>query len=195
MKTRTIIITCLSIVVVLAVGYEYSQAQPRSNTSNSKIGIVSIMEVFRDSKKCEAHRSSIIAEQNKVRAEMEKLAKQIEAEEAGLKALRPDSIDYLAQRKELIDKRSRLTAQQEFNKDNLVLKEYRFSKQFYEDILELTSDIAKEMGLDLVLTQDQIDSLALSVNEISNTIRNHKVLYGGGCIDITKEVIARLDKK
>ncbi len=128
-----------------------------------------------------------------MRTELESLAKQIESQEAGLNALKPDSMDYLAQRKELIDKRSSLNAQQEFNRERMVLKEYGWSKEFYQEILRVTSEVAKEKGLDLVLEQDQIDLLPLSVNDIMRTISTNKVLYSSGCVDITSDVMARLD--
>lgn len=191
MKARTIFLVCLAGVVILTMGYEYSQAQP--GASSSKIGIVSVMRIFRDSKKSVAHRTEIISEQNRMRAELESLAKQINAQEATIKALKPDSIDYLAQRKELIDKRSSLDAQQEFNRERMVLKEYKWSKEFYQEILQVTSELAKEKGLDLVLEQDQIELLPLSVNDIMRTISTNKVLYSSGCVEISGEVMARLD--
>lgn len=195
MKARTMVLGCLAGLVILTMGYEYSQAQSKGDTPSSKIGIVSILKVFRDCKKSTAQRDEIIAEQNRIRAELQNLSKEIEAQEAGLKALKPDSSDYLAQRKELIDKQVRLEAQQEFNKEQVILKQYKWSKELYQDILRITSELAEQKGLDLVLKKDEIDLLALSVNEFSQTIRTHKVLYSGGCVDISDEVVALLDKE
>jgi len=195
MNIKTRVLGCLAGVVILAMGYEYSQAQPKADTGSSKIGTVSILKVFRDCKRSAAHRTEFITEQSTIRAELEKLSKQLEAQEAGLRVLKPDSSDYLAQRKELINKRASMEAQQEFNKERRVLKEYKWSKEIYQDILRITSELAKQKGLDLVLEKDEIDVLALNVNEISRTISTHKVLYSGGCVDITNEVVARLDKE
>ena len=47
----------------------------------------------------------------------------------------------------------------------------------------------------MVLEKDEIDISALSVNEFNQTMITHKVLYSGGCMDITDEVMARLDKE
>ena len=195
MKVKTMVLSCLTGVVILAMGYEYSQAQPKADTSSSKIGTVSILKVFRDSKRSDAHRTEFNAEQSKIIAALKILSKEIEAQEAGLRALKPESSDYLAQRKELIDKQARLEAEQKFNKEQAILKEYRWSKELYNDILQITSELAEQKGLDLVLEKDEIDVLALSLNQISDTIRTHKVLYSGGCVDISDEVVARLDKE
>lgn len=195
MKTKTMVLGFLAGVVILAMGYEYSQAQPKADTSSSKIGTVSIMKVFRNSKRSDAHRTEFNTEQSKIRAVLKTLSKEIEAQEAGLKALKPESSDYLAQRKELINKRASLEAQQTFNKEQVILKQYRWSKELYQDILRITSELAEQKGLDLVVEKDEINEISLSVNEISRTMSTHKVLYSGGCVDISDEVVARLDKE
>jgi len=195
MKARTMVLGCLAGVVILAMGYEYSQAQSKGDTPSSKIGTVSILKVFRECKRSAAHRNELNAEQNRIRAELQTLSKEIEAQEAGLRAFKQDSSDYLAQRKDLIDKRASLEAQQEFNKEQAILKQYKLSKELYQDILRITSELAEQKGLDLVLEKNEIDEISLSVNEISRTMSTHKVLYSGGCIDISDEVVARLDKE
>jgi Skp family chaperone for outer membrane proteins len=195
MKARTMVLGFLAGVFILAMAptsNKRGQAQSKGDTPSSKIGVVSILKVFSDCKRSAAQRAELIAEQNKIRAELQNLSKEIEAQEAGLKAFKQDSSDYLAQRKELIDKRVRLEAEQEFNKEQVILKQYKWSKELYQDILRITSELAEQKGLDLVLKKDEIDLLALSVNEFSQTIRTHKVLYSGGCVDISDEVVARL---
>jgi len=195
MKVKTMVLSCLTGVVIMAMVYEYSQAQPKTNTPSSKIGIVSILKVFRDCKRSDAHRTEFNAERNRIRAELQNLSKEIEAQEAGLRALKPESSDYLAQRKELIDKQVRLEAQQKFYEEQAILKQYKLSKELYQDILRITSELAEQKGLDLVLEKNEIDEISLSVNEISRTMSTHKVLYSGGCVDISDEVVARLDKE
>lgn len=195
MKIRTMVLSCLAGVVIMAMVFEYSQAQSKSNTPSSKIGVVSILKVFRDCKRSDAHRTEFNAEQSKIIAALQTLSKDIAAQEAGLKALKPESSDYLAQRKVLIDNQARLEAEQKFYKEQGILKQYKWSKELYQDILRITSELAEQKGLNLVLRKDEIDLLALSVNEISETVRTHKVLYSGGCVDISDEVVARLDKE
>ncbi len=200
MKARTMFLGCLAGVVILAMGYpdggnRDSQAQSKDDTPSSKIGIVSILKVFRDCKRSAAHRTEFLTWQRRIRDELEKLSKEVEAQEAALKALKQDSSDYLIQRKELINKRTSLQAQQDFNKEHAILKEYIWSKKLYQDILRITSELAEQKGLDLVLEKDEIDEISLSVNEISRTMSTHKVLYSGGCVDISDEVVARLDKE
>jgi Skp family chaperone for outer membrane proteins len=200
MKARTMVLGCLAGVVILAMGYpdggnRDSQAQSKGDTPSSKIGTVSILKIFHDCKRSAAHRTEFLTWQDRIRAELKKLSKEIEDQQVVLKALKPESSDYLIRRKELIDKRVRLEAQQKFNEEQAILKQYKLSKELYQDILRITSELAEQKGLDLVLEKDEIDEISLSVNEISRTMSTHKVLYSGGCVDITDEVVARLDKE
>jgi len=195
MKVKRMFLGCLVGVVVLAMGYpdggnRDSWAQSKGDTPSSKIGTVSILKIFRDCKRSVAQRSQLNAERNVIIAELEKLSTEIQAKEAGLKALKMDSSDYMARRKEIINKQVNMQAQQEFR-----LKQYRWSKELYQEILPIVSELAREKGLDLVIEKDEIDLLALGINELSQTIRTHKVLYSGGCVDISDEVVARLDKE
>lgn len=195
MKVKTMVLSCLAGLVIMAMVFEYSQAQSKNNTPSSKIGVVSILKVFRDCKRSAVHRSQLNAEQRLIIDEFKRLSTEIQAKEAGLKALKPESSDYLAQRKGLIDKQVRLEAKQKFYKEQVILKQYKLSKELYQDILRITSELAEQKGLDLVLEKNEIDEISLSVNEISRTMSTHKVLYSGGCVDISDEVVARLDKE
>ena len=200
MKIKRMFLGCLVGVVVLAMGYPDGgnreiRAQSKGDTTSLEIGTVSILKIFRDCKRSAVHRSQLIAEQRAIVAELERLSIEIQAEEAGLKALKIDSSDYMARRKEIINKRFNMEAQQEFSKEQMILKQYKWSKELYQEILSIVSELAGERGLDLVIEKDEIDLLAFGINELSQTIRTHKVLYSGGCVDISDEVVARLDKE
>ena len=195
MKSKTIVLSCLTFLIIMSIGFEYSPAQQKDVTQSFKIGTVSIVKIFRNCKRSTEHKTKIITEQNKIRAEFDNLSKQLSAQEDMLNALKRDSSDYMAQREEYINTHSKLEAQQTINKEQTVLKEYRWSKELYQDILRITTELAEQKGLDMVLEKNEIDSTTLSINEFNQTLRNHKVLYSGGCIDITDEVTARLDKE
>ncbi len=195
MKLKTMFLGSLACMIILSAGYEYTQAQQKADTPPVKIGIASIAKIFNNCKRSVAYKREINAEQNKKSEELEKLSEQLKTEEAILMALKQDSSDYLAQREKYINIRVRLETQQTINKEQTILKQYRWRKRFYQDILRITSELAEQKGLDVVLEKDEIDIATLGVNEFNQTMITHKVLYSGGCIDITDEVMARLDKE
>ncbi len=159
----------------------------------ARLGVVSIQRAFLECKRNAKYMERAEAEQRSLEAELNKLRKEIEAAEAGLRTLKAGSPDRLSQVKELLDKRAEYETQQKFFKFQIELKDQQWSEQLYRDILRRTGEVAKEKGLDLVLEMSEPSFPAGSAEELRLTIRTHKLLYGGVCQDITEEVMARLD--
>jgi Skp family chaperone for outer membrane proteins/uncharacterized coiled-coil protein SlyX len=160
-----------------------------------KAGVVSIRKIFRDCKRSAKYRQESNAERQKIDIELTKLDNEIKAQQAGLKTLKRDSENYMAQVKEILEKQANLQAQQEYHKQQLALKEQRITEKIYSDILRITSEIAKEKGLDWVFETSEPALPASSPTELELSMGMHKLLYGGGCLDITDEVMARLDSE
>ncbi|GAI22019.1 unnamed protein product, partial [marine sediment metagenome] len=131
----------------------------------------------------------------RIEANLEKLSKEIEAEEAGLETLKAGSSDYLAQVKEIFQKQASLRADTEYYKREIALKERRMVEGLYEDILREIGEVAKQKDLDLVFERSEPELSALGPQELDATISTHKLLYSGDCLDITDEVMARVDAK
>ena len=195
MKIRTMVLSCLISVVVLSMGYEYSRAGPKADEPSLKIGVVSIEKIFQDCGRSAMYRKEAIAERNRIEAELDKLVKEIEADQAGLRTLKAGSSDYLASLKEIMEKQAKLQAQQEFHKRQMALKEQRMIEEIYKGILRETRGVAEQKGLDLVFEKSEPVLPVSSPTQLELTIATHKLLYSGGCLDITDEVMARLDKE
>lgn len=158
-------------------------------------GVVSIRKIFRDCKRSAKYRQDTNAERQKIDAELTKLDSEIKAERAALKTLTIGSESYLAQTREILEKQANLQAQQEFYKQQLALKEQRITEEIYTNILRITGEIAKEKNLDWVFEKSEPEIPTSSPTELELSMGMHKLLYGGGCVDITDEVISRLDSQ
>jgi len=204
MKIRIAILGCLLGVVFLLSRWgalagakpSVAQAQESKAESNSlEIGVVNIKKVFRDCKRGARYGAEAFNEQQRVKAELEKIGKEVEAGEAGLRALKPGSSDYIAQMKELLEKRANYRAKQELYSQQIELTDQLWTKELYQDILRVTSEVAKEKGLKLVFREDEIDFSETNTAELGLAMRIQKLLYSGGCLDITGEIVARLDSE
>ncbi len=196
MKIKTIIFVLLAGVVVLTVPMlwaEEGRANSQADTAAVKIGVVSVRRLFQNSRRNAVYMEQAGAEQSKIIAELEKLSREIEAERAGLKVLKEGSSDYLTAMRQLLTKQAYFQAQQEFHKQQMELKDHQWTERLYKDILRHTEEVAKQKGLDLVFEKDEVELPSPSPNELMMTIRTHKLLYSGGCLDITADVLARLD--
>jgi Skp family chaperone for outer membrane proteins len=207
MKIKTAILVCLTVIVALFMTGGYGWANPKADPNAkaglfgssksalkpAKVGVVSILKVFQKCKRNEKYRQTALAEQAKIDAELDKLSKEIGAEEAGLKTLKVGSDDYLARAKQVLTARGSLQAQQDFYKQQAAIKEQQWAEAVYKDVLKIVAEVAKEKGIDIVFERDEPEFPTSNYTELMTIISTHKVLYSGGCEDISDEVLARLD--
>ena len=195
MKIKTTILGCLIGVVVLLFVHEYSMAQVKTNDSVLPIGIVDVRRALRECKATEKYKERTNAENSKMAAEEEQLSREIQALAASLRALKPGSSDHLKQYKEYLQKQNDLKTMQEFNPQQKALKHQHWTQELYKEILRITKVLGAEKGLPLVLGSDEPEFPMQRYEELAMTLSTHKVLYSNGCIDLTNEVIAELDKE
>jgi Skp family chaperone for outer membrane proteins len=81
-----------------------------------------------------------------------------------------------------------------YNK-KLALKEQRITEDLYGAILLATRAVAAEKGLDLVFEKSEPELPAPSPTQFELAMATHKLLYSGGCLDISKDVLARIDSE
>jgi Skp family chaperone for outer membrane proteins len=100
----------------------------------------------------------------------------------------------MAQYKMLLQKQGELKALQDYNRAHAGSSQQRWAEKVYKEILRITKEVAASKDLDLVLERSEPEFPIPVADQLMMTIGTHKVLYGDGCIDITDEVIAELDK-
>lgn len=205
MKSKVILLVNLSLLVILiavfgspgvtSIGAAEAQTGSVADVGAGplKIGVVSIREIFSNSKWVAAYKQEVLFERQQIQGELDNLAKEIEAGEGALKALKRSSSDYIAQLKEVIQNKTKLESDREFYSQVLGIKEQRITEDIYKAILQQSSVIARQKGLALVLEKSEPELPASSPNQLELMMGTHKVLYSEGCVDITKEVTDGVD--
>jgi len=197
MRNRTVMfvfLVCIAIFIVSTPLVDRSLAEPGGEKAAFKVAVVDVRRLFADCKKNARYRGQINAEQDKAFARLEKLSAEVEAEKAGLRALKEGSGDYMAAMQQVLTKQANLQVARQLHQQRMELKEKQFTEQLYQDILQAVQDAAKQKGYDLVFDKGVVEFPAASANELMMTISTHKLLYSGGCADITDDVLARLDR-
>jgi Skp family chaperone for outer membrane proteins len=191
MKIKMLLLGCLVFCVLLFSGYEYTSAQ--SGEPVSKIGVVSVERALRDCKATAEYKEQMDAENAKIAAEMDVLSKEIQALKAGLQlgTLVIGSSDYFKQHWELAQKQAELNARQEYVPNQQMLQQQLWTQEIYQKILKVAKEVGAEKGLILVLEKSEPEFPIQS--DFGLVIGTHKVLYSGGCPDITDDVIAKMD--
>lgn len=197
MKRRTMLLGCLIGVVILFAVHQYGMAAANSAKPVLPIATVSISQALRDCKATAKYREKTTAENNRLDDEEKLLSKQIDALVGTLRSgvLKPDSPDYMQQYQDLLQKQAELKIMQELNPQRKLLKHQLWTEKLYKEILRITKELASQKGLALVLAVDEPEFPMTRYEDLAMALRTHKVLYNGGCLDLTGEVIAELDKE
>ena len=194
MKFKMMALGCLVCAIILATGYEYLQAQPNVTGTTSKIGVVSVHSALRNCQATLKFRERLIADKNKMDLEEKALATEGQALADSLRVYKPDSSEYMDTFQKMVQTQSQLKALQETNPRRSRLKEMQWTQKLYKEILRITKELAAKKGLALVLGADEPEFPFQRYEELVMTLSTHKVLYNNGCVDLTSEVIAQLDK-
>ncbi len=195
MKIKLLVLSCLIGVIVLFIGYKSGEAKSSKDEERvvRKIGIVSMRTIFQDCKRNEKYRKQAELEQEQIVQELQQLSAEIKAAEAGLETRKRGTEDFLELAKELAQKRATLPLKQDYYEQKLAVKDQQWTEKIYKDVLLQTTEVAKQMELDMVFEKDEPEFPVNSANELMLAIRTNKLLYSEGCIDITNEVMARVD--
>ena len=194
MKIRMVVLSCLMGVVVLFFVHEFSLAQPNADNPSSRIGLVSVTRALGDCKATATFGAKRAATNSQMEADEKTLAAEIQTLTGGVGAFVPGSSDHTTQLKQLFQKQGELKALQEFNTSQRRFRERNWAEKLYKEILRITKEVAVKKGLDLVLERSEPKFPIQGADQLMMTLSTHKALYGGGCADITDEVIAELDK-
>jgi Skp family chaperone for outer membrane proteins len=191
MSGRTVTMSILTGAAVLAA-MQYGRAASPVTPAASKIGVVSVRDVFNGSKKHALYQAQLAQRVSKARAQIDELNKQVDTAEAELKVLKPGTVDYVKQYQAVLEARSKLQNEQELLKAQRMAEDKKWFEDLYQEALKAIEDLAKAKGLDLVLERSE-PKFPLASEEVWSTVGTHKVLYSGGCVNLTNDVIDRVD--
>ncbi len=194
MKSKTLVVSALICVVALLATFQYGQASAQGTApATPKIGVVSIRMVLNDCQQQQQYQNQVIAKQGQIRNQLNALQQKINADEATLKTYKAGTEAYLNQLKMILDGRSKLESDNEFFKQQRTLEYKQWNEKLYQEILKIVDKLAKEKGLEMVLERTEPRFPTESLDELVAAFSTFKVLNADGCVDLTPEVVKRLD--
>ena len=192
MKTTVVALGCLTCIVVsFAAGSAGGGKSVTPSPGVQSVGVVRVVSLLLRLSEAGKLGEAVKADQGKAQAELAALAKEIETEERELTTLKATSNDYLQQSETLAEKKAHFIAHRDLLDRQLRLKQELWTQKAYGQIMQATREVAAEKGLSLVLVRDDPNTVPESEG-IRSVIATQKVLYCGGCPDITQEVQAKL---
>jgi Skp family chaperone for outer membrane proteins len=131
---------------------------------------------------------------DKITAEGDKRGKEITKIQDTLEELKPGSKEYDAQLNKMtqltIDRQAFLNYQDELAKRET----FRYTKDVYQDVLDAVEKVAKERGYQLVLFKESPNLTSRNYDELLEQMARRKVLYSDASLDITDDVLKRLNR-
>jgi Skp family chaperone for outer membrane proteins len=192
MNGKTMTAGILVCAVALLAAMQYGHAASQTAVPAPKIGVVSVRDVFNGSKKHALYQALLAKRQGQIRTQLDDLTKQVDEEEAMLKTSKQGTADYVKRLQAVLEARSKLQNQQEMIKQQRMAEDKKWFEDLYQEAIKAIEVIAKERGLDLVLERSE-PKFPIAGEELWSTVGTHKVLYAGGCADLTNDVISRVD--
>jgi Skp family chaperone for outer membrane proteins len=175
-----------------------NDAPAAASPAGTKVGVVDLVRVFNDFKQTKALNQKMQDYRNKLGEQKDKRQQEINAERAALDAFSPDSADWFKRNEELKKKRFEFEIWQAMESDALTEHHLRWVKRTYESVTKEIADVAKQRGLQLVVTREEMDTP--STNDTSKILQatfqqilNRKVVYSDSNIDVSDEVLANLN--
>jgi len=192
MNSKTIAASILVCAAALLAAMQYGRAASQATPGASKIGVVSVRDVFNGSKKHALYQAQLAKRVSQARAQIDDLNKQADGAEAELRQTKQGTADYVARYQAVLEARSKLQNGQEMLKQQRLAEDKQWFEDLYQEALKAIEVLAKERGLELVLERSE-PKFPLASEEVWSTVGTHKVLYSDGCVNLTNDVIDRVD--
>ena len=172
---------------------QFGLAKLEATKPVSRMGVVSIQKILQDSKRSARYREDAAAEFNKIKLKLSKMELDIGALKDGLKTLKIGSNDHMALLKDILEKSALLQAEQKFFEQQMGFKEQTMVEDLFNEILVKVGEVAEAKGLDVVFERTEPQFPMANGEELERSIGSHKVLFSGGCLDITEDVITLIN--
>lgn len=184
--SRTMILVAAVAVLVLLGAYQQGKLDAAAQIQPAKIGIVNMTRVFEESAINKLWKEKMQQEQTNTLNEINKMKTDLDAIGANLKLRTPGSEDFFKLRQDMVQKKSLLDSREAIYRESMNFKMQQLAEQFHKKLLEVTTAMAKEKGLDIIATDELADFVQMTKSKV--------LLYHNSQYDLTDEVLAAMDK-
>jgi Skp family chaperone for outer membrane proteins len=184
------IVVAVAALAVVLVGANGLKQGP------TKVAVCEIRRVLVEYQRFVDMRTTMETMQKDAQAELEKRRAEIEGYSAQRSELNPGSPDDVKLQDLMFQKSVEAQAFGEITKGRMERKQYDEIKACYEDMLKAMEDVARQHGIDVVLSKRDINiAEARSSKDLESLIAAKYVLHNVKGIDITDAVLEHLNTK
>jgi len=191
-------LSALTILALLAGTFALtrSMAQPAPDPAPAatKVAVCDVVEIFNNYQRAKDLTAKLNERRTAIQTENNERGKKIDDMEDELKALKPGSKEYegrFNERQRLIIERD---AWLKFQETLAIREHHRLTEEMYNEIQDVIAALAKDRGFHIVLFRDPKNLVSQSTAELLQQINLRKVLYSDNSVDLTEDVLRRLNE-
>jgi len=164
-------------------------------TSAGEIAVVDVARIFEQYKLTQDLESSFEQQQRELTSQAEKKRESLDQMRRSLAAFDPTSQDYTKRENEMLKAEVEYQVWSTVEQKRLKSEHQNWLRRIYHDTQRVIGDIARSRGYDLVLTYDRLLEDASDSTSLRQQILLQKVIYYNDQMDITEEVLTRLNSE
>jgi Skp family chaperone for outer membrane proteins len=171
-------------------------ARALAQSAQPKVVIAAPSKIFFGMKETQDIRQRLEAERKSLVEQEVERRKKVEELRSAMELIKPDAPQYEDANKQFVTAAIEFKNWGEISQAQYARNEKVLTKALYDKITAAIAELAKERGIDLVVAiQPPINIEKNTNDQIVQLLAQRQVLYANATVDITSDVIARLDEK
>jgi Skp family chaperone for outer membrane proteins len=179
-----------AMVSALAPGLALAQ----TSAAQTNVAVVDVARVFEEYEMTRDLEALFDQARRSAAEEADKRRRELDERQRALAAFDPASEDFVRREAELSRKEIEFQVWTAETERRLKINHKRWLLKIYQNTKDTVAAIAKERNIDLVLTYDRLTEDAPDSVTLRQQILLQKVIYNSERIDLTSEVLTRLNK-
>lgn len=171
-----------------------AQTGPAPSVSTAKVAICDIQEIFANYNKAKDSLAQLNDKRQAITAETEKRGKAVDALQVELEGLKQGSKEYEARLTEIQRQTVDRAVYKQFQEAQILREHRRLTVEMYNETVKMIATVAKDKGYNLVLYKEHELIETEDMTQLFDQIRTRKLLYSDENLDITKDVLAKLNE-
>jgi Skp family chaperone for outer membrane proteins len=201
---RNVVVAITAIGIIWAVASQMNGAQPKAGAGGgtllkaaaaggARVAVVDLVKVFNEFEQTKAVNQKMQDYRNKLNQESDKKVQEIKTEEQALENFDPNAADYHTRSQKVKRMKLEYGVWESLEKDYVTESYMSWVKRTYKAVTDGIAEVAKKNGVQLVITQEQVDTSVSKPDVLLQQILNRKVVYSDDSLDMTAEVLATLN--
>lgn len=193
------LILVLVVLIATLVGAQTTTQPAAGSAAPSNcchlVAVLDLVRIFNECMQIQDLNQMIREKNDDFAKEATQRKKVIEDKQMELQAFKVGSPDWEARRKDLVRLNIEANVWLKVTEQQVEQEKFDWTRVIYEKAAQVSSDIAKERGYDVVLqkTDFKPDDIEPTVQNLRRVIQDRTVIYNVADIDITELVIRRMD--